>query len=157
MSSSCLKTISFGFTLIELLVTISLALIISGSGIAYYSSFNRRQIVDQTAKTLVSDLRMAQNMALSQQKPVSSTKFTGYYVQLSTNAYQIFPICNPACASIKTVNLTGANLTGTTKISFSVLTQEIEAIPISTITVKSKDGLYSKQVVVGTGGDIKIN
>ncbi len=146
-----------GFTLIELLVAISLTIIVSSFGLAYYSSFNRRQIVEQTAKKIVSDIRLAQNLALSQQKPENCpcTNLKSYTFKISSSGYTITPDCLPACLdAVKDVNLGGITLSGTTSIKFMVLTQGVVIAGGSTITVR-KDS-YSRTILIGTGGDLKI-
>lgn len=147
-----------GFTLIELLVAISLTVIISSFGIAYYSSFNRRQIVEQAAKKIVSDIRLAQNLALSQQKPPPScvcTKLRSYTFQVSSGGYTIFPNCSSGdCLAVKAVSLGGITLSGTTSVKFMVLTQGVVIAGVKTITV-SKDS-YSRTILIGSGGDLKI-
>lgn len=57
-----------GFSLIELLVSISIISVLFGVGIAAYNEFNRKQIMTQNAKQVESDLRLAQNKALTGQK-----------------------------------------------------------------------------------------
>lgn len=64
------KTLSpnSGFTLIELLVVMGIIALLVGIGIANYQNFNRNQILSQAAQNLRSNLRDAQNRALSGEK-----------------------------------------------------------------------------------------
>ena len=149
-----------GFTLIELLVAISLTIIISSFGLAYYSSFNRRQIVEQTAKKIVSDIRLAQSLALSQQKPppgCTCTNLISYTFTISGTGYTITPDCSlpTTCHdAVKNVTLGGITLSGTDSIKFMVLTQGVVIAGGSTMTVR-KDS-YSRTILIGDGGDLKI-
>jgi len=87
----------FGFTLIELLVAISIIGILFGVGITSYNQFNRRQILEQTARNIKEDLRMAQSKALSGEKPTGCSGILhGYRVNFYSSNYTIFAICqNP--------------------------------------------------------------
>ncbi len=148
-----------GYTLVEVLVAISLTVIISSFGLAYYSTFNRRQIMEQAAKKIVSDIRLAQNLALAQQKPsgcaCTNLKSYTFKFKVSSSGYTITPDCLPACLNaVKDVNLEGIILSGTTSVKFVVLTQGVERIGGNTITVK-KDS-YSRTILIGDGGDLKI-
>jgi prepilin-type N-terminal cleavage/methylation domain-containing protein len=60
---------NFGYTLIEILVAITIIGILFSVGYANFRSFSQRQVVLNAAKSLQSDLRLAQQMALSGQKP----------------------------------------------------------------------------------------
>lgn len=93
-----------GFTLIELLIVTGIIGIILGIGIAQYVRFNRLQILDQATQNLKSNLRFAQNLALSGEKPSSCQEegqekvLDGYRVRFfsgggSEDFYQIEPVC----------------------------------------------------------------
>ena len=157
-----------GFTLIELLVAISLAVIIGSFGLAYYSSFNRRQVVEQATKKIVSDIRLAQNLALSQQKPNSidctctALKSYSFVVDVVGSSYWIIPDCEPACVDddnkVKEVGLENVTLSGGLEwIKFSVLSQGVGITPAGgQLIIQSKDGLYRREIVVGDGGSLTI-
>jgi len=157
-----MKKSARGYTLIELLVAISLALIISSFGLAYYSSFNRRQIVEQAAKRIVSDIRLAQNLALAQQKPPDCvcTIFNGYlFNRITGSSYRIVPDCSPVCGvSVKDVELENILLSGIKSIKFAVLTQGVVITPpgLKRLKVKYQDSSYNRDIVVGTSGDLTI-
>jgi len=61
-----------GYTLIEILVAITIIGILFSVGYANFRSFSQRQVVLNAAKSLQGDLRLAQQMALSGQKPQGS-------------------------------------------------------------------------------------
>ena len=155
-----------GFTLIEILVTISLGLIVTVSGMAYYSNFNRRQMVEQSAKKIVSDLRLAQNLALTQEKPDQESCacdfLNGYSVNFNfpEKSYQIAVDCNPACEEsviFKEAVLENVTLSGLQSVKFLVLTQGVQTSGGDTLTISSDNFSYSKEVVIGGAGNIKIN
>lgn len=81
-----------GFTLIELLVATSIVVTILGIGLARYSEFNRRQIVDQAIQELKSNLRLAQNKALNGEKNCTSA-FLGYRVLIFGDRYCLRSAC----------------------------------------------------------------
>lgn len=63
---------SSGFTLIELLVTILIITTITSIGIATYSNFNKRKVVENAAEELRSNLRLAQSRAVNNEKDCSA-------------------------------------------------------------------------------------
>lgn len=151
----------FGFTLVEILVTISLILIISWFGVAYYSSFNQRQNVEQAAKKIVSDLRLAQNMATSQEIPSGCLNFEGYFFNVDLNAatYKIESICNPVSTrSIhKEVVLNGVTLSGFTMVKFKSLGKLPEFVNEKKFMTVTGSNNYSRTITVGDSGEISIN
>jgi len=156
-----------GFTLIELLVTISLTAIVGSFGLAYYSSFNRRQIVEQAAKKIVSDIRLAQNLALSQQKPdpgdctCTTLKSYSFVVDDDEISYKIIPDCSSVCVPeviVKKVELENVTLSGGLDwIKFTVLSQGVGITPAGgQLIILSKDGSYRRKIVVGDSGSLTI-
>lgn len=106
-----------GFTLVELLVSISVVAILSGIGLAAFSSFNRRQIVASATRQLLSDLRLAQSKADSNEKPLycktNELDLLGYEFFIKKEVsphwcYTITPVCadlSSPLPSIKTVDI----------------------------------------------------
>ncbi len=100
-----------GFTLIELTIVFTIMAIIGGIGFASYSTFSNRQKLDQAAYDLKAGIDEAKHMAVSRVKPSScgaTTVLDGYRVTVcvsggnctvSTNLYEITPICVPSPAS----------------------------------------------------------
>lgn len=73
-----------GYTLIEILVALTIIGILFGFGYVSYRDFNRRQALAGVAKQVQGDLRLAQQMALSGQKPddpkcKGTNTLVGYY------------------------------------------------------------------------------
>jgi prepilin-type N-terminal cleavage/methylation domain-containing protein len=101
-----------GFTLIELMVSITILIVISGLGVASYNTFNHKQILDQSINTLRSDLSLAQNKALSGEKPAgwcSSDKLNGYKLSFfsggicSNWGYVVKAVCSNGAVTSSTV------------------------------------------------------
>ncbi|RJR25458.1 prepilin-type N-terminal cleavage/methylation domain-containing protein [Candidatus Microgenomates bacterium] len=148
-----------GFSLVELLIVISITAIVSSVSIASYIDFNRAQIVNQAAKKIVQDLRMAQSLAANNQKPSSGCGTLNAYmfsINHTTKAYTIIPVCTPAYSGseIKTGSVSGVSLTGFTSASFKVLRQGVSMTGGNNLTVSG----FGKQkvVVVDPGGAIYI-
>lgn len=98
------KAIS-GYTLIELLVVTSIMALLFVVGMAAYNQFNRTQVLQQAALDLKNNLRLAQNKALSGEKPSDCGTLEGYKVIFSATGYQIRPRCDqdkaPTPAAVK--------------------------------------------------------
>ena len=91
-----MKKSYLGFTLIELLVVTSIISILFVIGVAQYTNFNRSQILDQAAQELKNNLRLAQTMATSGEKPGGCAVLDGYRVSFSSgnpDTYTIQAIC----------------------------------------------------------------
>lgn len=122
-----------GFTLIELLVVMSIIGILFGIGIAQYMNFNRRQILDQAAQELKSNLRLAQNKALAGEKQsgwcASPNHLRGYQLRFnSTQNYLIEAVCSDGSTrQVKSTALpSSVTKSGSTSVLFKVLAQGVE-------------------------------
>lgn len=89
------------YTLIEILVALTIIGLLFSVGYANFRSFSQRQVVADNAKNLQGDLRLAQQMALSGQKPndpncVSpGNTLNGYnFLVLSEGSYEIRASCS---------------------------------------------------------------
>lgn len=88
-----------GFTLIELLVTTALGLVMLGGVLAAYSTLATRQARAESAKDVITVLRVAQNRSRSGDKPEAGcTSLEGYRVYgfLNTQEYYLVPYCDGA-------------------------------------------------------------
>lgn len=96
-----------GFTLLELLVAIAIASIALGLAIPSYRTFQARQELTQTAKTLETNLRSAQNQAFSGAKNCgnASLTLTGWYVTFQSDAYTINARCGAAVGTQRSILL----------------------------------------------------
>lgn len=115
------KRSCLGFTLIELLIVISITGVLAGIGLASYNQFNRKQILDQTAKNVKNDLRLIQSKALAGEKDCSAgvcggstagcgqdedeKELDGWYVEFTNTSYTYYGSCGGTHFSTKVVNL----------------------------------------------------
>lgn len=103
-----------GYTLIEILVAITIIGILFSVGYANFRAFSQRQVVLNAAKNLQGDLRLAQQIALSGQKPDDpncnspANSLNGYnFTILSGVSYEIRASCSggAAASAEKTVDV----------------------------------------------------
>lgn len=88
------KLYSSAYTLIEILVALTIVGTLFTFGYVNYRDFARRQVVSGAAKMLEGDIRLAQQQALSGQKPSGCTQtLDSYEVLFGTNSYQVFANC----------------------------------------------------------------
>jgi prepilin-type N-terminal cleavage/methylation domain-containing protein len=157
-----------GFTLIELLIVISIAGILFSLGMAQYTAFNRRQILEQALKELKGNLRDAQSMALAGKKGDDTDKclgtLKGVMLDFSTSnsSYEIKAVCTQLGADndllIKSVSLPSGVTRETSEetILFKALTGAVEFLSLgseSTITLSGFGNSFS--VVVKSSGEIR--
>jgi len=147
-----------GFTLIELLVVVSLMAILFSIGVAKYSEFNRRQIVEQSALGIKNDLRLIQNKAFTGEKASSCTDdqlLDGWYMSFGDSSYQIYGSCGGAQFSLATTDLGDKSITITSHpgspIRFRPLGQGVENS--GTITISGPGGIRS--IIVTASGEIR--
>lgn len=96
-----------GYSLIELIFVVGALILISTFGISRYNDFNQRQIVEQTADSLISNLRLIQAKALSGDKPpVGCTSLVGWTVAFSANSYETYATCNNPPVKIPSTSVT---------------------------------------------------
>lgn len=80
-----------GFTLIEMMVVISIIALLSATVIAGYRSNGKQYALAQASQQVVSDLRWAQNMAMSGNKACSGTCYDyGVHFDQGSSSYIIF-------------------------------------------------------------------
>ena len=154
-----MKKICPGFTLIELLVTISIIGVLFGIGVAKFNEFNRRQILDQAAQELKSNLRLAQDKALAGEKPTGwcnqpNQTLRGHQLRFgSSSRYLIEAVCSSGePQEVKSVVLP-STVTGPngTSVLFKVLAQGVDGA--TTITLSGYG--ETRPVMVTTTGEIK--
>lgn len=144
-----------GFTLIETLVTISIIGILSSVGLASYINFNRKQLVIQSARKILEDMRLAQSLASNNQKPEGCDTLSGYSFSVSGTSYTITADCSSAY-TVKTGSIP-ANLTisGFSKVEFKVLRQPVITTGGNSLTVTGFG--KSKTINVGVGGEMNLD
>jgi prepilin-type N-terminal cleavage/methylation domain-containing protein len=89
-----------GYSLIEILVVLAVLGILFAAGYANFRDFTRRQAISNSAKEVMGDLRQAQQMALSGQKPANANCIGVYVLNgfnfrvVSSTQYEIRPNCS---------------------------------------------------------------
>lgn len=147
-----------GFTLIELVVTVAIMAILSGMSVVGYNKFNESQTVNQAANNLASDLRLAQQNALSGNKPTGcSGDLHGWKVVIASPSYRLWAICD-ADVGDKTVTITPLTLTATggNDVIFAALTGAESGTTSITINGNLGGTAYSKTITVTTAGAISV-
>ncbi len=154
-----------GFTLIELLVVASLIAILFSIGVAKYSEFNRRQIIEQSALEIKNNLRLAQNKAFTGEKVSACLVGTddrlldGWYMSFTNSTYQIYGCCGGCGApglqfTLPTTDLSSKGITlsyPSSPIRFRPLGQGVEND--GTITISGPGG--SRSIIVTASGEIR--
>lgn len=156
-----------GFTLIELLVVIITMGLLFGFGYANYRSFQRRQQLESVVREFKTNLRLAQQLALTGKKEVECGTLEGYRVRRAgAQSYEIGAICdatetcgNTPSYCIKTVNLP-SNLTlgpfssPGNYFTFLVLTQGVDRPDTTVVTFTQTGTGYTKSVNITPSGEI---
>lgn len=159
-SNRVMKINSKGYTLIELLVVITISVIIFSVGIAGYREFSRRQALTGVLKQVKADLRLAQQLALTGQKPsgVTCNSLDSYTFTSTGSTYQLIAKCiNPAVitSAIKTVDMPVNTTISTGTVVFKILGQGTSLDNPLTFTITNSTAGTTGTVIVGTGGDIQ--
>ncbi|MBI4130606.1 hypothetical protein HY468_04770 [Candidatus Roizmanbacteria bacterium] len=93
-----------GFTLVELVISTAILMSVAGFGSASYLNFNEKQVLEQTGKRLVADLRLAQQRALAGEKDKWGCTVAGVEQPLAGwcvspgstgDAYTLYGSCGP--------------------------------------------------------------
>lgn len=150
-----------GFTLIEILVTISIIGILSSVGLASYINFNRQQLVLQSARKIMEDMRLAQSLASNNQKPDGCGTLSGYTLSvygINNTNYSIKAVCSPVLeVDVVKEDSIPANLvvTGFSSVEFKVLRQPVKTTGGNSLTITGFG--KSKTISVGAGGEMSLN
>lgn len=161
-----LKKSGAGYTLIEILVSLTIIGLLFGFGYVSFRDFARRQSISGAAKTLQGDLRLAQQQALSGQKPESGcTTLSGISFTVVSSgfggSYEVHAVCGgaPVDPPIKTVVLPGdiAIDSSPATFQFNVLGNgnSIPADSSAVVTLTQNGTNYTSSVTVTSGGEIK--
>lgn len=145
----------FGFTLNELLVVIFIITLFSTSVAISYSNSQRQYAVSMVAQRLMSDIRRAQNLALSGrvQGAVVPNRY-GISV-LSGTQYQLFYNADTGASGVvDTITLSNATLS---PVGASIDFSSPEATISGPQTFVIVNGSHSKRVMVDSSGVVSIN
>lgn len=154
------KPLVLGFTLIELLVTMTIVSVVFLVGVSSFRDFSRRQVLSGTAKTVISDLRLIQQKALSGEKPDTCTTLSGYSFDInnSGSGYKLYAICQTNIEVDSIDDLVSKNITISSTadpINFKVLGQGTNLTSTATITLNATSIGKTQTITVGVGGNIK--
>jgi len=158
-----------GFTLIELVVVIMIMGLLFGFGYANYRGFQRRQQLEGVVREFKTNLRLAQQLALTGKKEAECATLDGYRVRRTgAQSYQIGAVCdgNEHCDNtpnycIKQVTIPSNITLGAfvlvppgpgNQFRFLVLTQGVDTN--ATVTFTQSGTSYAKSVVITQGGEI---
>lgn len=147
-----------GYTLVELLVGISIVAVVFAVGFVSYREFSRRQSLTGVTKQLVGDLRLAQQLALTGQKPTtgSCTTLVGYVIsRTSSTSYDLIADCSNADYVIKTIDMPIDTTISVGNVTFKVLGQGTDRTSPLTFTITNTSTGVSQDITVGIGGDIQ--
>lgn len=116
-----------GFTLIELLIVTSIIGLLLSIGVASYNTFNRRQMIRETALDLLNNLRFAQNKASSGEKPAGCATLEGWKLEFVSGGYQIKAVCTNGEFGSKNFSFPDAvsKTSGPSSFLFKVLAQGV--------------------------------
>ncbi|MCH7641075.1 hypothetical protein IID22_02690 [Patescibacteria group bacterium] len=158
-----------GFSIIELVVVIGTMALLFSLGYANYRDFQRRQQLDSVINEFKTDLRLAQQLALTGNKPTGCTTLEGYRIRRDGDkSYKILAYCgSPVTCSVdpdycvKDVNLPSNISIGTfapspgNRFMFQVLARGVDRDGETTITFTQDVTGDTRSVIVTPSGEIK--
>jgi prepilin-type N-terminal cleavage/methylation domain-containing protein len=150
-----------GYTLIEVLVSLTVIGLLFGFGFASFRDFSRRQAVIAAGRTVVGDLRLAQQKALSGEKPSGCTGNLQTYdfERVNESGYKITAVCSGSLITVKNQILPSGTFISSfspSKISFKVLGQgtNLPAGEDTDITLTQTSTTNTVVITVRSGGEI---
>lgn len=154
-----------GYTLIELLIGLSVIGLIFSFGFVSFREFSRRQSLTSAKRNLTGELRLAQELALSGEKPdnpfcTSPRILHGYRVRVVTNGnYVVEASCAGGNVQVKSIDLApdiAISIPSTNPILFKVLGQGTNITTAdTTITLTQIQSGATRDVVVDKSGKIQ--
>ena len=152
-----------GYTLLELLVVIFILIMVFTLVQANYRDYSRRKALEDAARRLEADLRLAQQYALSGNRPAGCTVLNGYKVSIDTssNSYSIVADCSPDIAVFGKANIVFSGITLSTSGGDSIKFKSIghgTNIPSGStvvITLTQTSTSNAKTLTVNTAGEVR--
>lgn len=149
-----------GYTLIEILVGITIIALLFIFGYASFRDFSRRQAINSAVRTIRGDLRLAQEQALSGNKPVGcSSILDGYNFRAGGTSYTIEASCSGGLPIVvKSVTLpTDISMTppSPNPILFKVLGQGTNISLTATVVLTQAGTNNTQTITITSGGEIK--
>lgn len=160
------KKTSEGYTLIEIMVGLTIIGLLFSFGYVSFREFSRRQALRGSTKKMMGDLRLAQELALSGDKPDSAScsgnnRLAGYSFSVDSSAsYSVDAVCGGGNIEVRSIVLP-ADISITSPspnpIIFKSLGQgnNIEEGGSATITVSQTATGNGQTVTITSGGEIK--
>lgn len=165
MDEKRIKKNAKGYTLIELLIGLSIIGIIFSFGFVSFREFSRRQALNGAKKILIGQLRVAQELALSGEKPNdpfcnSPNSLKGYNFRAVSNInYTIEASCTGGDVETKNTLLDGditISAPSTNPILFKVLGQGTNIdTDDTTITLTQTITGNTREIVITKSGEIQ--
>ncbi len=152
------------YTLIEILVALTIVGLIFGIGYVSFRDFARRQALASAARSIVGDLRLAQEQALSGKKPSDifcndPNRLNGYNFRVSSNrSYALEANCTGGVVETKSVTIASDVFLSTPSpnpITFKILGQGTNVPATATLTLTQAGTAAAKTITVTSGGEIK--
>jgi prepilin-type N-terminal cleavage/methylation domain-containing protein len=154
-----------GYTLIEILVALTIVGLIFGIGYVSFRDFARRQAVAGLARSVVGDLRLAQEQSLSGKKPSdifcdSPNTLNGYNFRVvSSQNYVLEANCSGGNVQTKSVTLPSDLFISTPNpnpITFKILGEGTNlGSADATMTVSQTGTTHTRAISVSQSGEIK--
>lgn len=153
-----------GQTLLEILVSLTIVGIIFGLGYVGFRSFSQRQEMQSVDRSLVADLRLAQEQALAGQKPAgvecdSPNTLSGFdFNVISSSSYTLDAVCSGGTVNTKSVTLpTGISIStpSTNPIIFKSVGQGTNLSASVSATLTQTGTTNAVTVTISQGGEIQ--
>lgn len=153
------------YTFIEILVALTIVGLIFGIGYVSFRDFSRRQALLGTTRNIKGDLRLAQEQAISGEKPSdfrcdSPNTLSGYYFnRVSANSYSLVARCSGGNVVSKEVNLPSdiSIAANQNPIVFKVLGQgtDVPQASPAVITLTQAGTSNTATISISSTGEIK--
>src|SRR3972149_11768986 len=150
-------TTQSAYTLIEILVALTIVGLIFGIGYVGSRDFSRRQALAGTARSMVGDLRLAQEQALSGKKPADifcndPNRLNGYDFRVTgATTYVLEANCTGGVVQTKSVSLptdVALSTPSPNPITFKILGQGTNIPATATITLTQTGTSNSRAIIV---------